>query len=149
MALELLLWIVSFVIIIALIAVDAYQLICLSDLECDYINPYDSSSRINAVVVPEFIVQGFLSSLFLMTWQLIPFIIMAPITYYHVQMFWKKKHLLDVTEIFRQIEGQKKYRIVKLAFYFTMFILVIYRLVVCAVTLIIDEDDSPLVSGVY
>ncbi|KAK8957327.1 hypothetical protein KSP39_PZI000072 [Platanthera zijinensis] len=116
----------------------------------DYINPYDFSSRINAVIVPEFIAQGILSGLFLLTWQLIPFIIMAPISYYHLQMFWKKKHLIDVTEIFRQIEGQKKYRMVKLAFYFTMFILVIYRLVLCAVTLIInDDDESPLISGIY
>ncbi|PKA47301.1 Protein cornichon like 1 [Apostasia shenzhenica] len=149
MAWELLLWLLAFVGVIALVALDAYQLICLSDLESDFINPYDSSSRINAVVIPEFIVQGSLCSLFLLTWQLIPFIIMAPITYYHVQLFRKRKHLMDVTEIFRQIDEQKKSRMVKLAFYFTMFILVIYRLVVCAVTFIIDEDDSPLVSGVY
>ncbi|KAG0467942.1 hypothetical protein HPP92_017270 [Vanilla planifolia] len=108
MAWELLLWIVAFLGIIALVAVDAYQLICLSDLESDYINPYDCSARINGVVIPEFILQGILSGLFLLTWQLIPFLLMAPITYFHLQTFLKRKHLMDVTEIFRQIDGQKE-----------------------------------------
>lgn len=34
---------------------------CLADLEFDYINPYDFSSQINTVVLPEYIIQGFLS----------------------------------------------------------------------------------------
>ncbi|KAK8963477.1 hypothetical protein KSP40_PGU000345 [Platanthera guangdongensis] len=48
--------------VISLVAVDAYQLICLSHLESDHINPYDFSSRVNVVIVPEFIAQGILIS---------------------------------------------------------------------------------------
>lgn len=44
------------------------QLICLSDLEYDYINLYDSSSRINAMIIPEFVVQGALCKLLILTW---------------------------------------------------------------------------------
>ena len=33
------------------------QLMCLADLEFDYTNPYDSASRINQMVLPEFITQ--------------------------------------------------------------------------------------------
>jgi hypothetical protein len=39
----------------------------------------------------------------------------------------KRKHLVDVTEIFRQLHGEKKYRMIKLAFYFGLFIITIYR----------------------
>nr|XP_025699091.1 uncharacterized protein LOC112800871 isoform X3 [Arachis hypogaea] len=38
---------------------------CLADLEFDYINAYDSSSRINMVVLPEFIIQALLTSFYL------------------------------------------------------------------------------------
>ncbi|CAL9188171.1 unnamed protein product [Musa hybrid cultivar] len=127
MAWELLLWLLAFAAVIALIGLSAYQLICLSDLEFDYINPYDSSSRINAVVIPEFLVQGILCILFLLTWHWFPFLIMAPITYYHIKLYMKGKHLIDVTEIFRLLNGEKKYRVIKLAFYCSIFIVVIYR----------------------
>jgi hypothetical protein len=39
----------------------------------------------------------------------------------------KRKHLVDVTEIFRQLHVEKKYRMIKLAFYFALFIITIYR----------------------
>ncbi|THU67414.1 hypothetical protein C4D60_Mb05t24380 [Musa balbisiana] len=87
MAWELFLWLLAFAAAIALIGFSAYQLICLSDLEFDYINPYDLSSRINAVVVPEFMVQGTLCILFLLTWHWFPFLLMAPITYYHTKLY--------------------------------------------------------------
>ena len=41
--------------------------------------------------------------------------------------FMARKHLVDVTEIFRQLNGEKKYRMIKLAFYFCLFIITIYR----------------------
>ncbi|KAJ8504411.1 hypothetical protein OPV22_005297 [Ensete ventricosum] len=95
MAWELFLWLLAFAAAIALIGFSAYQLICLSDLEFDYINPYDLSSRINAVVVPEFMVQGTLCILFLLTWHWFPFLLMAPISYYHTKLYMKRKHLID------------------------------------------------------
>ncbi|CAD6270033.1 unnamed protein product [Miscanthus lutarioriparius] len=110
------------------------------DLEYDYINPYDSSSRINAVVLIEYALQGALCASFLLTLHWFPFLVMAPVTYYHVKLYLARKHLVDVTEIFRQLSGEKKYRMIKLAFYFCLFIITIYRLVMTAVMLFIDED---------
>jgi hypothetical protein len=59
------------------------QLMCLADLEFDYINPLDSSSRINKVVMPEFIVQALLSVLFLITGHWAMFLLSAPMVYYN------------------------------------------------------------------
>ncbi|BBN68898.1 Cornichon family protein [Prunus dulcis] len=55
--------------------------VMLTDLEADYINPYELSSRINQLVVPEFV---------------------------------KQQHLIDVTEVFRVLNTEKKCRLVKL-----------------------------------
>lgn len=41
--------------------------------------------------------------------------------------YMDRKHLVDVTEIFRQLNWEKKYRMIKLAFYFSLFIITIYR----------------------
>ncbi|OEL36251.1 Protein cornichon-like protein 1 [Dichanthelium oligosanthes] len=127
MSVELILWLFSFASVMVLIGLTAYQLICLSDLEYDYINPYDSSSRINAVVVIEYSLQAALCTSFLLTLHWFPFLVMAPVTYYHVKLYMARKHLVDVTEIFRQLNGEKKYRMIKLAFYFCLFIITIYR----------------------
>lgn len=52
--------------------------------------------------------------------------------------YLKKRHLIDVTEVFRFIDTEKKYRIAKLAFYLILFVLVIIRSVVfyCLLTLL-------------
>ncbi|KAB2067127.1 hypothetical protein ES319_A09G205500v1 [Gossypium barbadense] len=83
---DLFIWILSFFILIALIVLLVYQLMCLADLEFDYINPYDSSSRINSVVLPEFVVQGILCLFYLLTGHWIMALISAPYLYYDVRL---------------------------------------------------------------
>ncbi|KAK8944401.1 hypothetical protein KSP39_PZI008550 [Platanthera zijinensis] len=58
----------------------------LADLEFDYINPYDSSSRINAVILPEFVLQGALCLLFLLSGHWMMFLFSAPMLYYNVRL---------------------------------------------------------------
>lgn len=62
------------------------QLMCLADLEFDYINPYDSASRINYVVLPEFVLQGVLSLLFLLSGHWFMFLFSTPVLYYNVKL---------------------------------------------------------------
>ncbi|XP_058075580.1 protein cornichon homolog 2-like [Magnolia sinica] len=149
MAWELLLWLIAFFAAISLLVIGVFQLVCLSDLEFDYINPYDSSSRINAVVMPEFVIQGALSAIFLLTWHWFMFLIAAPITYYHIKLYMKRKHLIDVTEIFSLLDGEKKSRLVKLAFYLILFFITMYRFVASAVTSFAEDDDSSLEFGSF
>eukprot|EP00268_Persea_americana_P047883 TRINITY_DN5019_c0_g1_i20.p1 TRINITY_DN5019_c0_g1~~TRINITY_DN5019_c0_g1_i20.p1 ORF type:complete len:150 (+),score=19.99 TRINITY_DN5019_c0_g1_i20:415-864(+) len=149
MAWEVLLWIFSFFVTIGILALAVYQLICLSDLEFDYINPYDSSSRINAVVIPEFVIQGALCAIYLITWHWFMFLLTAPVTYFHIRLYMQRKHLIDVTEIFSLLNGEKKIRMIKIALYLTLFIIILYRLVASAVSSLIDEDDVPMESGLF
>ncbi|KAL5719609.1 hypothetical protein ACHQM5_012420 [Ranunculus cassubicifolius] len=142
MAWDLILWILTFFAVIALLAIAVYQFICLADLESDHTNPYDSSASINACVVPEFVIQGTLSTVFLLTWHWFLFLISVPISYYHIRLYMDKKHLVDVTEIYRALEAEKKYRLVKLVLYLLLFFIVIYSLVATSVTMAMMEDDA-------
>ncbi|CAI9297768.1 unnamed protein product [Lactuca saligna] len=142
MAWEVILWVIFFILNIALIAANLYQIVCLTDLEADYMNPYDSSSRINAVVIPEILIHGIFCGLFLVTGHWFMFIFTLPITIYSAMLYSKRRHLIDVTEVFRSIDAEKKYRIVKLAFYLLLFVLIIIRLVIEVVNNLIDDDEE-------
>lgn len=113
----------------------------LSDLEADYINPYDASSKINYFVVPEFIAQGLLCALFLFTGHWVMFLLMLPLACYHGMLYVKQQHLLDVTEVFRVLNAEKKFRIVKLTFYLTLVMITIFRLVLIVVNYFDMDDD--------
>ncbi|KAK1286336.1 hypothetical protein QJS10_CPB20g01544 [Acorus calamus] len=104
----LLLWLTSFFLLIALIALVVFQLMCLADLEFDYINPYDSASRINSVVLPEFIVEGVLCFLFLISGHWAMFLLCVPYLYYNVKLYNQRQHLVDVTEIFNQLHKERR-----------------------------------------
>lgn len=139
---ELMLWLLSFFAVAAALGVLIYQLMCLSDLELDYINPFDSASSINKFVVPEFIIQGSLCGVYLLTGHWIMALINAPMVYYHANLYMKRQHLVDVTEIFSVLGKEKKYRLIKLAFYVFLFFVVIYRLVLTAVLSVLEADGE-------
>ncbi|CAL0314288.1 unnamed protein product [Lupinus luteus] len=126
---DLFVWLISFFLLIALLVLVTYQLMCLADLEFDYINPYDSSSRINTVVLPEFIIQGVLCFFYLFTGHWIMSLYAAPCLYFNVRLYRQGKHLVDVTEIFNLLSWEKKQRLVKLFYLvFTLFISVFWMI---------------------
>ncbi|XP_031740205.1 protein cornichon homolog 1 isoform X1 [Cucumis sativus] len=132
MAWNLIFWFISFCFNIALLVLNFYQLLVLTDLEADYLNIYDSSSRINKLVIPEFLVQGVFCSLFLFTGHWFMFLITVPVTCYHINLFLKREHLIDVTEVFRALKREKYFRLAKLIFYLLLFLVVIFRIIVVA-----------------
>ncbi|XVE75669.1 hypothetical protein DITRI_Ditri12bG0111500 [Diplodiscus trichospermus] len=142
MAWDLIFWVLCFFINIALLALSFYQLLSLSDLEDDHLNPFEASTRINSVVFPEFLLQGFLCALFLLTWHWFMFLLTVPLTVYHLMLYLNRKHLVDVTEIFRDLNFEKKYRFVKLGIYLLLFTLVLFRLVISAFNSLHDEVDE-------
>ncbi|XP_004511643.1 protein cornichon homolog 4-like [Cicer arietinum] len=122
-------WLISFFLLIALLVLVTYQLMCLADLEFDYINPYDFSARINSVVVPEFIIQAVLSFFYIVTGHWVMSLLSVPYLYFNIRLYRQKKHLVDVTEIFNQLSWEKKQRLVKL-FYLvlTLFLSVFWMI---------------------
>ncbi|CAA6656279.1 unnamed protein product [Spirodela intermedia] len=107
-------WLIAFFVLLGLLGLLVFQLMCLADLEFDYVNPYDSASRINTVVVPEFVLQGILSLLFLLTGHWAMCLLTLPFLYYNGRLYQQRRHLVDVTEIFRLLNQEKKRRLIKL-----------------------------------
>ncbi|XP_028762738.1 protein cornichon homolog 4-like isoform X1 [Neltuma alba] len=130
-------WLISFFLLIALLVIVTYQLMCLADLEFDYINPYDSSSRINRVVVPEFIMQGVLCLFYLVTGHWVMSLFCAPYLYYNVRSYRRREHLVDVTEIFNSLSWEKKQRLVKLFYLVFILFLSIFWMIYTS----LDDDE--------
>ncbi|GMY30122.1 protein cornichon homolog 4-like [Fagus crenata] len=134
---ELYSWLVSFFVLIALLVLVVYQLMCLADLEFDYINPYDSSSRINRVILPEFITQGVLCLFYLVTGHWFMSLMSLPYLYYNVRLYLQRKHQVDVTEIFNLLNWEKKQRLFKLFYLIFLLFLSIFWMILTA----LDEHD--------
>ncbi|KAK6117214.1 hypothetical protein DH2020_049093 [Rehmannia glutinosa] len=130
-------WVLFFFILIALVVMLVFQLMCLADLEFDYINPYDTASRINTVVLPEFITQGVLCFLFLVTGHWIMALLSIPYLYYNVRLYLRRQHLIDVTEIFNLLYWEKKQRLFKLGYIILILFMCLFWMIYNAL-----EDDE-------
>lgn len=125
-------WLISFFFLIALLVLIVYQLMCLADLEFDYINPYDSSVQINRVILPEYITQGVLCVFFLLTGHWFMSLLCVPYLYYNVNLYMRKQHLVDVTEIFNMLHKEKKQRLFKLFYLVFLLFLCIFWMILTA-----------------
>ncbi|KAK4718738.1 hypothetical protein R3W88_017076 [Solanum pinnatisectum] len=132
-------WLLFFFILIALLVMVVFQLMCLSDLEFDYINPYDSASRINGVVLPEFITQGVLCLLYLITGHWVMALICVPYMYYNYRLYTRRQHLVDVTEIFNLLNWEKKQRLFKLGYIILLLFISLFWLIYSALE---DDEES-------
>nr|AFK44916.1 unknown [Lotus japonicus] len=126
---EVLYWISTFVLILTLLCMLGYQLILLVDLEFDYINPYDSTSRINQVVLPEFIILGIFCFTNLIAGHWFTFFLSLPCMYYNARLYFKREHLADVTEIYNKLKWEKNKRLFKAANLVIIFVFSILSLV--------------------
>ncbi|EFY91922.1 ER-derived vesicles protein ERV14 [Metarhizium acridum CQMa 102] len=82
--------------------------IMYSDLECDYINPIELCNRLNAYIIPEAAVHGFLTFLFLINGYWLALILNLPLLAWNAKKIVDNTHLLDATEIFRKLNIHKK-----------------------------------------
>ncbi|KAL6181941.1 hypothetical protein ACLB2K_048588 [Fragaria x ananassa] len=129
---DLFVWLISFFLLIALLALVVFQLMCLADLEFDYINPYDSSARINRVVMPEYIIEGVLGAIYLVTGHWIMALFTGPYLYYNMTLYTSNRHLVDVTEIFNMLHKEKKQRLFKLFYLVFLLFLSIFWMILTA-----------------
>ncbi|KAI9080750.1 hypothetical protein K1719_037263 [Acacia pycnantha] len=147
---NLIFWLViCFPLNIALVASTFYQILILTDLEADYVNPHEASSRINYLVVPEFIGQATLCALFLLTRHWFMILLTIPVTAYHLMLYVKQQHLLDVTEMFRSVKAEKKYRIVKFALYLLTLAAVVFRAVAAGTILFHNFEFEDVRSALF
>ncbi|KAL0286576.1 UNVERIFIED_CONTAM: protein cornichon4 [Sesamum angustifolium] len=125
-----------FVMLIAIIVMLVFQLMCLADLEYDYINPYDSAARINSVVMPEFITHGVLCFVCLVTGHWVMSLLCIPYLYYNVRLYLQRQQFVDVTEIFNLLNREKKQRLFKLGYVVLLLFVTLFWMIFHAL-----EDD--------
>ncbi|GAV63919.1 Cornichon domain-containing protein [Cephalotus follicularis] len=142
MAWSLVFWLIAFFVNMAIFAMNIHQLTCLADLQADYMNPYETSSIVNTWVVREFILQQILCASFLVTGHWFFFLLTVPVTCYHVMMFMKQRYLIDVTEVFRVLEAEKKMRMIKMAFYLTTLLIILFRVVIVTTSSFVEEENA-------
>ncbi|WJX82397.1 hypothetical protein P8452_65164 [Trifolium repens] len=122
-------WILTFLLILTLFCLLGYQLILLVDLEFDYINPYDSTSRVNQVILPEFFLQAIFCFINLIAGHWFILLISLPCLYYNVSLYIKRQHYADVTEIYNKLNFEKKKRLFKVGHLILIFVVSILSLV--------------------
>ncbi|GLT39525.1 hypothetical protein SLA2020_137110 [Shorea laevis] len=115
-------WLLTFFLLISLLSIIGYQLMCLADLQFDHSSPYDSATRINLSVVPEFVMQGVLCIAYLITGHWFMCLLSLPYLCYDIRLYRWRQHLVDVTEIYNQLNWEKKQRLIKL-FYLIMLLI--------------------------
>ncbi len=59
------------------------QLICLSDLEQDYMNPHEACTSVNNIVLPEYALQAFMTLVYTMFGHWVVALIAVPMTLYN------------------------------------------------------------------
>ncbi|KAL7610829.1 hypothetical protein Lser_V15G14248 [Lactuca serriola] len=134
--LDLIAWLFSFFILLAVIALVLYQIMCFLDLETDYINPYELATKINNIMLPEMITQGGLCFLHLVTRHWIMFLFCLPYLSYNVHLYIHGHHVVYATEVFNELSSQKKHRIFKLCYLgFLLFFSIFWM-----IWSIVDED---------
>jgi len=84
-------------------------------------------THLSLMQVPEYIAQGAITVLLLLTGKWVAGLLSLVLTAYHVRAYMKQEHVIDVTEVFRQIPRQKVIRIVKLIIYLVSFVYFIFR----------------------
>ncbi|THC96478.1 hypothetical protein EYZ11_004069 [Aspergillus tanneri] len=103
----------------------------------DYINPIDLCNRLNAYIIPEAAVHGFLTFLFVINGYWLAILLNLPLLAFNAKKIYDNQHLLDATEIFRKLNVHKKESFIKLGFHLLMFFFYLYSMIVA---LIRDES---------
>ncbi|XP_030457391.2 protein cornichon homolog 4-like [Syzygium oleosum] len=126
---QLLSWFLAFLLLFFVLCMVGYQIICLTDLEIDYINQYDAATRINKVVLPEFVSQGVLCFFYLVTGRWFMFLLSLPYLFYNIRLWKRNRYLIDVTEIYNNLKWEKNRRLFKLYYLLLLVVIVIFWII--------------------
>lgn len=104
-----------------------------ADLECDYINPIELCNKLNNYIIPEALIHGFLTLLFLVNGYWFSFLLNLPLLAYNANKLYKKNYLLDATEIFRTLSKHKRESLFKVGAHLVLFFYYLYAMIVALI----------------
>ncbi|GFR39746.1 hypothetical protein Agub_g229 [Astrephomene gubernaculifera] len=129
MSLEFVLWLFVFLLQAALLGRNMYALVSLSDLENDFINPYDLTLRLNRFVALEYGAQVLLTAALLLSGKWFIGCLQLVMLGFLLHGWSSRQHVVDATDVFRQLPAQKKRRLIMFGGFLIFFILITYRLI--------------------
>ncbi|KAF8058833.1 L-lactate permease [Scenedesmus sp. PABB004] len=121
-----------------------YALVCLTDLENDFINPYDLSSKMNRFVVHELAAQGALAALLVLSGNWLAGGAHAALLAYMLRLHAGRGLTVDTTDAFRQLPQQKRQRFVLLSAHLALFVLVVFRLIETALLTLLTPEGRAM-----
>lgn len=123
-----------------LLGISIFNLITLSDLECDYINAANCCGKLNKLVLPELILHGIMTVMMLYNWHTMLFILLLLPLLYLLNRFLSippgNIGYYDPTQIHNRTFLKLSIRetMVKLFFYVGFFFVSMYSLVYSLIT---------------
>lgn len=130
---HLVVWIAALIMQSALLGRNMFAIMSLSDLENDFINPFDLCSRLNRFVGAEYAVQGALTLALLLSGNWFVGAAHVALLGYMVHLWAGNLVYVDTTEAFRQLPRQKRQKLVLLGTHTALFMVVVYRLIEAAI----------------
>lgn len=131
---------ISVVLSAGLTLISAYQILELSDLDCDYINPQRCCSKLNRVVVPEILAVGLLLVIHLLTFNWIPVATTLPMVAWLIYMYRTTPRgyasLYDSTTICdeRVLNRHVRHCVMKITFHLIHFLSYMYMAIISLIT---------------
>eukprot|EP00727_Mastigamoeba_balamuthi_P007544 m51a1_g341 putative er-derived vesicles protein erv14 (138) ;mRNA; r:526960-527713 len=122
-------WILSLLLLTALLFISVFVLISFSDLEGDYLNPIDLTRRLNPLVLPEYGVFFVMLALFVLGGFIPEVLVNIPLAGWYSYCLAKKTHKVDATQVFSELTYHKTVALVKLVFFMLSFFFYLYRMV--------------------
>ncbi|GIL80862.1 hypothetical protein Vretimale_9431 [Volvox reticuliferus] len=129
MSLEFVVWLFAFLMQAAMLGRTMHALISLSELENDIINPYDLTLRLNRFVVLEYACQALLTASLLLTGKWLIGLLQLAMLAFLLHNWSTRRHVVDATDVFRQLPVQKKRRLIMFGSFLLFFVIITYRLI--------------------
>lgn len=130
---EVLFWSTVFLSTAALLFCTVYALILFSDLTVDHINPIELCDLVNRLVLPEYLGHIGLTAIILLKGLFVPAILNMPLILFHLRRYQERKHLLDNTSIFNDVEKERSICQAKLVHHLVMFFIYLYFFIMALV----------------
>ncbi|KAJ4843349.1 hypothetical protein Tsubulata_038460 [Turnera subulata] len=102
------------------------QLVSFYDLEFDHLNPYDLASRSIKFVLAEYFGLGLICVIYLLAGHWFMCLLSLPHLFYNVKTYLQRRHLIDITEIYNQLEKHKQLRMYKLGHLLSLTLMTLF-----------------------
>ncbi|CAN8074503.1 unnamed protein product [Agarophyton chilense] len=131
---EVFFWATVFLGTAALLFCSVYALILFSDLTVDHINPIELCELVNRLVIPEYVGHILLTLLMIFRGYFIPALLNVPLVIFHAWRYKERRHLLDNTSIFNDVDKERNISQLKLAHHLLMFFIYLYFFILALVS---------------